>query len=176
MGLGYHVANLVEENNSREDSLIVKSLQHLALVATMDKQTIAQLVAANAKSTNNIGKLTDKLVQVLQTVATLTNLTEITTPTNIKGIQGTLVTKAKSDLLMDPIGYCLTHGYKVKHGHNSTTYTRKKPGHHDNATRIDIMGGSMANKKWIHPHCIIASATSNNNNDINNESNFYLNP
>ena len=41
---------------------------------------------------------------------------------------------------------------------------------------MDIMGGSTANKKWIHPHCIIVSATNNNGNDINNESNLYLNP
>ena len=75
---------------------------------------------------------------------------------------------------MDPVGYCWTHGYKVKQGHKSATCTRKKPGHQDAATRTDMMGGSTANKNWIHPHCIIASATTNSNNDTNNESNVYL--
>ena len=90
------------------------------MAATTDKQTIAQLVAANAKLTENIGKLTDKLVQALQTVAALTGLTVAAAPTNIKGLQGTSATKATSnnqrkfDLLMDPVGYCWTHGYKVK--------------------------------------------------------------
>ena len=80
----------------------------------------------------------------------------------------------KYDSQMDPVGYCWSHGYKVKQGHNSATCTRKKPGHQDAATRTNIMGGSTTNKNWIHPQCIIASATTNSNNDTNNESNVYL--
>ena len=33
------------------------------------------------------------------------------------------------------------------------------PSHQDNATQIDIIRGSTTNKKWIYPHCIIATAT-----------------
>ena len=35
------------------------------------------------------------------------------------------------------------------------------------------MGGRTANKNWMHPHCIIATATTNSNNDTNNELNMY---
>ena len=48
---------------------------------------------------------------------------------------------------MDPVGYCWTHSNKVKQGHSSETCTCKKPGHQDNATQMNIMGGSTANKK-----------------------------
>ena len=41
MGQGYHSANLVQQDNEN-DSLLVESLQHLALATTTDKQTIAQ--------------------------------------------------------------------------------------------------------------------------------------
>ena len=64
----------------------------------------------------------------------------------------------------------------MKQGHNSATCTHKKLGHQDYATQMDIMGGSTANKKWIHPHCIIATATTDNNNDTNDESTVYFNP
>ena len=180
MGKGYHSAHLVQQDTEQEDSLLVESLQHLALAATTDKQTIAQLVEANAKLTENISTLTDKLALALQTVAALTGSTVASAPTKLNGLPGTSTPKTKStnrhrfDLQMDPVGYCWTHGYKVKQGHNSATCTRKKLGHQDAATRTDIMGGSTANKSWIHPHYIITSPTTNNNNDTNNESNVYL--
>ena len=64
---------------------------------------------------------------------------------------------------MDPVGYCQTHGYKVKLGHNSATCTRKKPGHQDSATQAEIMGGSTANKNRVHPQCVIVPPTNNHN-------------
>ena len=62
MGKGYHSAHLVELDITQDDSLLVESLQHLAIATITNKQTITQLVEANTKVTENIGKLTDKLV------------------------------------------------------------------------------------------------------------------
>ena len=42
--------------------------------------------------------------------------------------------------------YCWTHGYRVGNKHNSATCQNKAPGHKDNATRENTMGGSQANK------------------------------
>ena len=42
--------------------------------------------------------------------------------------------------------YCWTHGYHVGNKHNSATCQNKAPGHQDNATRENTMGGSQANK------------------------------
>ena len=53
MGQGYHSAHLVHEDNT-DDSLLVNSLQHLALAATTDKQIITQLVTANTKLTESV--------------------------------------------------------------------------------------------------------------------------
>ena len=42
--------------------------------------------------------------------------------------------------------YCWTHGYRVRNQHTSATCQNKAPGHQDNATRANTMGGSEANK------------------------------
>ncbi len=49
----------------------------------------------------------------------------------------------------DPSGYCWTHGYKVKKGHNSKTCKTRGEGHQESATRSNIMGGNEANKTWV---------------------------
>ena len=43
-------------------------------------------------------------------------------------------------------GYCWSHGYLVDPRHNSKNCRNKKPGHQDNATRADNMGGSQHGK------------------------------
>ena len=42
--------------------------------------------------------------------------------------------------------YCWTHGYRVGNQHTSATCQNKAPGHQDNATRANTMGGSETNK------------------------------
>ena len=42
--------------------------------------------------------------------------------------------------------YCWTHGYLVDPRHNSMNCKKKKPGHQDNATWADNMGGSQHGK------------------------------
>ena len=172
---GYHSANLADDQNDQNDTQLVEALQHLALAATTDKQTIAQLVEANAKLTDSVGKLTEKLAQALQTVTTLTrSTTDSPTASKSSTNKSKSAPQQKFDHQMDPVGYCWSHGYKVKLGHSSATCTRKKPGHQIEATRTNIMGGSTANKNWIHPLCIITNDSTNNTNDTKNESNEYF--
>jgi hypothetical protein len=45
----------------------------------------------------------------------------------------------------DKVGYCWTHGYKVKVGHTSNTCSLRRTGHQPGATRVNIMGGSTHN-------------------------------
>ena len=153
MGQGYHTANLVQQDVI-DDSLLIEPLQHLALAATTDEQTIAQLVEANAKLTESVTTLTAQLTQTLQTVATFTRNASL---------RGKAYTQLKFDLQMDPVGYCSSHGYKVKLDHTSATCTSRKAGHQVNATRTNIMGESMANKTWVHPHCSIVPPNNNAN-------------
>jgi hypothetical protein len=48
----------------------------------------------------------------------------------------------------DRTGYCWSHGFKVKMGHNSCTCTSCKTGHQAGATRTNTMGGSTFNASW----------------------------
>ena len=85
----------MQQDTEQQDSLLVESLQHLALAATTDKQRIAQLVAANAKLTENIAKLTDNLAQAMQTVAALTGLKVVSTLTPLNELPGASAPKFK---------------------------------------------------------------------------------
>ena len=60
IGHCYFAANILHKQDI-EDSLIGESLQHLTLAVTTDKNTMPQLVEANAKLTNNVTTLTTKL-------------------------------------------------------------------------------------------------------------------
>ena len=62
-----------------------------------------------------------------------------------------------------------------KLGHNSATYTHKKPGHQNTATRTNIMGGSTANKNWIHLHFTIVSNNNKHNANNTESSNYNMN-
>jgi hypothetical protein len=46
-----------------------------------------------------------------------------------------------------PSNYCCTHGYKVASTHTSLTCKLLKPGHKTEATRVDNMGDSQANRE-----------------------------
>lgn len=78
--------------------------------------------------------------------------------------------KRKYDPPWDPIGYCWSHGYKVKRGHSSAKCPNRKPGHQDKATRANIMGGNTDKNDWIHPQCIIVPP----NNNSHNKSSAYM--
>ena len=56
--------------------------------------------------------MSEKLAQALQTIATLTRSTAQKSKTN---------PQLQFDLQMDPVGYCGSHGYKDKLGHNSVS-------------------------------------------------------
>ncbi len=42
----------------------------------------------------------------------------------------------------DKVGYCWSHGHKVKIGHNSSTCTLRKAGHQSCATRTNTLGAA----------------------------------
>jgi hypothetical protein len=53
----------------------------------------------------------------------------------------------------DKVGYCWTHGFRVKVGYNSTTCSSCCTGHQPGATWTNIMGGSWYNKGYPGPQC-----------------------
>jgi len=76
---------------------------------------------------------------------------------------------------MDPLGYCWSHGYKVKLGHNSATCSSKKQGHQVNAMQANIMGGSTAYKNWVYRQCVIIPPNSNHNASNAESTNYCIN-
>jgi len=75
---------------------------------------------------------------------------------------------------MDPKGYCWTHGYRVRVGHNSFTCTNKKEGHKDEATLPNNLGGSTQNKNWVHPGMATNNSGNNSNTGLKNYSSNSL--
>ncbi len=51
----------------------------------------------------------------------------------------------------DKVGYCWTHGYKVKVGHTSNTSSSRRTGHQPSTTQANIMGGSTHNMEYPIP-------------------------
>jgi hypothetical protein len=47
-----------------------------------------------------------------------------------------------------PGNYCWTHGHRVSQHHTSATCGSKAPGHKDDATAANTMGGSKKDKGW----------------------------
>ncbi len=51
----------------------------------------------------------------------------------------------------DKVGYCWTHGYKVKVSHASATCLLHKTSHQPGATQANIMGGNTNNAVTLPP-------------------------
>ncbi len=56
--------------------------------------------------------------------------------------------------IWDKVGYCWTHGFRVKVGHNSTTCSSHCTGHQPGASRANIMGRNQYNKSYPGPQCM----------------------
>ena len=153
---GFHAANLASEEEPEAADDFMEAFQNLAMAATTDKTTIAQLVEANAKLVESNKILTEQLAMIQQQVGNKAHV-----PTNTF-----VARKAKQDWTMDPKGYCWTHGYRVKVGHNSYTCSNKKEGHKDEATRANILGGSTQNKNWVHPGLEVNNSGNNSNTGL----------
>jgi len=114
-------------------------LDNLAAAASTEKTTLNQLIENNATLTANVTSLTASIAALTAAYATLAGKATPTAP-------GVRNKKAASFLAAG--GYCWTHGYRVKQGHDSTTCRDKAPGHKDAATRANTMNGSTNNKGW----------------------------
>ena len=142
---GYHSANNVVMAPALQDGPnITEALDNLAMATVNDRNIIAQLTQANSELTATNKKLVQQMEEALKSIKILMD-------NDVKREkERSDRTKAYNERF-DPMGYCWSHGYKVTHDHNSCNCTAKKPGHKDNATRANTMGGSQLNKNWKHP-------------------------
>jgi hypothetical protein len=126
------------------------ALDNLALAATNDTAVLQQLIAANLALTATITSLTatnKKLVDA----ATRWGGTSAATPVWGWTQAATLAaTPAGSHATRKPCpgNYCWTHGHCVSKHHTSATCANKAPGHRDDATASNTLGGSDKDNNW----------------------------
>ena len=122
-------------------------LDNLAAAATTERTTLAQLIENNATLTASVTSLTASVASLTSAYAILAagnNNAPKLTGNNKQ--QPRSSDRKPSYLAVD--GYCWTHGYRVRKGHDSSTCKDKAEGHKDGATRSNTMNGSTANKGW----------------------------
>ncbi len=125
---------------------IDKALENLALAALNDTTILQQLMVANPALTALVTSLTaaskklaDALARNKGGTAPATPVTPVAAPAPPKAC---LATRAFLG------SYCWTHGHRVNQTHTSTTCTCRVPGHKEDVTTANTMGGSEANKGW----------------------------
>jgi hypothetical protein len=112
-------------------------LNNLAAAAMTERTMLQKLVDANTSLTTSVAALT-----AAYTLLAAGHAPNAWAPaTN----QPTQDSRSRCKLL-DPNGYCWSHGYKVAIGHTSATCTTKCDGHQDGATWANTMGSSTTGK------------------------------
>ena len=158
-------ANAAEEE--AQGRQIATSLEHLISASIQKNATIDQLVATNAQLIQTLELLQASMSRMFAHGNPLpalppTTLTPWAPPTSAPPATGTAGLRpahwgqTKPD--WDKLGYCWTHGYKVKVGHTSSTCQSRRHGHQPGATRTNRMGGSRVNDGFPGP--LLATASS----------------
>ena len=119
---------MYDQENQRQTA---EALANLATATASDRQAFQILVESNSTLTAANSLLTKQLKEVQDQLA------------GLKKQSGQPRTRNP----LDPMGYCWTHGCKVAVGHTSMSCNKKAPGHQDNATRNNMMGGSQRGKE-----------------------------
>jgi hypothetical protein len=125
-------------------------LDNLAAAATTERTTLTQLIENNATLTANVTSLTASVASLTSAYAILA-AGRNNAPRTTGGTGGGTQQQRNSDRKPSYLaveGYCWTHGYRVRKGHDSANCKDKAGGHKDTATRTNTMGGSVANKGW----------------------------
>jgi hypothetical protein len=128
---GYHSANVVVTHN--EDQMAETNIgasSNLARATLADRGVLAALTQANSRL---VKKLEDNSTELRELKALLKKeRTE---------------NHGQRSFNPSPRNYCWTHGYKVVSTQTSLTCKLPKPSHETEATRVDNMGGSQANRE-----------------------------
>ena len=140
-----------------------------------DRTTVANMEQIITDLTLQLGQANAKLTEAQSSITTLTS--KIPQTGTRPNRPTTIPTEPINMTLLEKDGYCWSHGFKIKKGHNSTTCILQKQGHMTEATRNNTMGVKMWNKGWdkrrnvcdklVHNNLNIISTTNNIANDYN---------
>jgi hypothetical protein len=130
---GYHSANAAVTQT--EDQMAKGTIGALSNLATAtataaDRGVVAALTQANSRPAKQLEDNSSELRE-------------------LKAVLDKERREKRGPRLFNPSSsdYCWTHGYKVGSTHTSLTCKLPKPGHKTEATRVDNMGGSQANRE-----------------------------
>jgi hypothetical protein len=124
------------------------SLDNLANASIQKTTTIESLITTNAALTKAIQEIQKTLLRMSTSPPTTGTPAPATTP-DIEQTRPAYWSPIKP--AWDKEGYCWSHGFKVKVGHNSSTCMSHKAGHQASATRTNTLGGSTVNTGYPHP-------------------------
>ena len=130
----FHAANVTEDQHDPPpmmDNQTKEALANLASATAADRTALANLTATNERLTAHIELLTQQLTIAIGKISTLEAGNNQPTAT------------ARRNRPCQQTHYCWSHGFRVnKDGsHTSKTCTKRRPGHQENATSSNRMGG-----------------------------------
>ena len=135
-------ANMAKTDEEMSQQM-VESLDNLANAAVTKNDTVERLVLANKKLSDLVDKLTADNAKLIGIIAQMSLCCPIGTPNTAQS--------TGSKQAWDPTGYCWSHGFKVRCGHNGKTCTKRADGHKEEATRGNTMGGRTWNEGFPKP-------------------------
>ena len=121
-------------------------LDNLAAAASTERTTLAQLIENNATLTANVTSLTASVAS-LTAAYTMLAASSPRAPA-VPAVPAPAASNRRPQGGAHRGGYCWTHGYRVRLGHDSRTCNNKAAGHKDEATRANTMNGCTDNKGW----------------------------
>ena len=123
------------------------ALANLETATTSDRTAFITLMDTNANLARQITTLTAQLVTAQSKITTLT--TQLAAKGGGGG-DGNKNSNSRTGTFpsLEPMGYFLSHGWRVRKGHSSSTCLRQKTGHDATETRENTKGVSDYNKGW----------------------------
>jgi hypothetical protein len=129
---GYHSANAaVWQTEYQLAEATIGALAYLATATVADRGVVATLTEANARLVKQLEDNSNELRELNALIK-----------------KERVEKRGQHSFNPYPNKYCWTHGYKVGNTHTSMSCNLPKQGHKREATRVNNMGGSQANKEW----------------------------
>jgi hypothetical protein len=148
-GAGYHTANFAEHyepNPMPANTGFVTSMANLATVTSADLETVATLNRAIATLTD---QLKAKDIWAKSQEAEVRRLLDTQGNARPAAAPGPTNTYVRKSYKTNNENYCWSHGYQVGLNHTRDNCTKKAPGHKDNATKANMMGGDTWGSKFM---------------------------
>jgi hypothetical protein len=128
------------------DAEFVTAMANLATATSADRETVATLTRAIVTLTD---QLKAKDIWAKSQEAEVRSLLGVQGHTRPAAATSTPTTYVKKSYRTNNDKYCWSHGYQVGLTHTSANFTKKAPGHKDNAIKSNIMGGNTWGSEFL---------------------------